>query len=301
MKKLIIFSLLLAVVLMTACYDDYTSDYEYTAAYFSYQYPIRTVIIDPEVNSFDIKVGATYGGRYSYEGQSETVNFVIADTLITNHSEYADMGIKVMPSSWYTLSNQSVISITDSNVGSIDVSINKDSLTNHPDATQNTYVIPFLATGASTDSILAGKDFSLVMVKFKNEFDGRYYVKGVDNTLDLDGNVVSSAVYSNPALVLNKYIFLNSTSKSDLSVPRIGGNENKSQYVYNMNVRASDGAAVLTPVASSVVNELVGVANYNFAEKTFVCNYNYKLDGIEHSVIDTLIYSNTELILESWK
>ena len=47
-------------------------------------------------------------------------------------------------------------------------------------------------TGATTDSILADKNFSIVVVKFKNEFDGRYYVKGEDKTLNADGTVASS-------------------------------------------------------------------------------------------------------------
>lgn len=300
MKKLILFSLFLAVI-MTACYDDYTSDFEYTAAYFPYQYPARTVIIDPEIDNFEIKIGATIGGRYSYEGYSETINFAVADTLVTNHTEYADMGIKVMPASWYTLSSSSEILISNSNAGSVSVTVRKDSLVSHADASANTYVIPLVMTNASTDTILANKNFTMVAVKYKNQFDGRYYVKGVDNTLAADGSVESSLAYSNPALVLNKYIFLNTISADELTVPRIGSNQNKNEYVYNMKVRASDGTALLSPSSASTVKELVGVAQYDFAGKTFVCNYNYKLDGIEHSVVDTLIYSNTEINLESWK
>lgn len=299
MKKLIIFSLFLAVV-MTGCYDEYTSDFENTAAYFSYQYPVRTVLIDPEMDNFEIEVGATYGGKYSYSGASETIGFVIADTMITNNSEYTDLGIKPMPASWYSLSNSSELTIVNDNVGFVKVTINKDSLTAHNDATMNTYAIPFLMTTASTDSILEGRDYSIVVVKFRNEFDGRYYVKGVDNTLDVDGSVASSLPYSNPDLVLNKYIFLSSASKEELLVPRIGSNQNGSNFVYNMKFRATDGTAILSPIESSDVKELVGGAQYDFATKTFICNYNYKYGGVEHSVVDTLIYSNTEINMESW-
>lgn len=285
---------------MTACYDDYTSDYDYTAAYFSHQYPARTVILDESVETLDIKVGVVYGGRYSYGGVTETVDFAIADTLITNNSAFVDKGIQVMPSSWYTLSDDSRIKMENSNVGFVTVSINQAMLAAHPEAAQNTYAIPFLLTGASTDSILDGKNFSIVVVKFKNEFDGRYYVKGVDKTLNADGTVASSLVYSNPSLVLNKYIFLNTTAKDGLSVPRIGSNESGSDYVYNMSVRSSDGAALISPAASSKVTNIVGSGAYDFAKRTFICNYNYSMDGIEHSVVDTLIYSNTEIEMESW-
>lgn len=299
MKKIILFSLFLAVI-MSACYDDYTSDFENTAAYFSAQYPVRTVIMDTETDNFEIQVGATYGGKYSYSGASQTLGFVIADTLITNNSDYTDKGIKLMPASWYSLSNESEISIVDGNVGFVGVTIRKDSLTSHTDATMNTYAIPFLLTTASTDSILEDKNYSIVVVKFRNEFDGRYYVKGVDNTLDVDGSVASKMEYSNDALVLNDYIFLSTTSKNELSVPRVGSYVDGNKYQYNMQFRAVDGSAVLSPIASSDITELAGGAQYDFATKSFVCNYNYKYQGIEHSVVDTLIYSNTEINMESW-
>lgn len=298
-KTILLFSLFLALV-MTACYDDYTSDFDYTACYFSYQYPVRTVIVDPKADNFEIQVGVTYGGRYAYSGYSETVDFKIADTLITNNSTYTGKGIKVMPPSWYTLSNPSKIDIIDTNAGAVTVTIKKDSLTAYPGATKNTYAIPFLITGASTDSVLANKNYSIVVVKFKNEFDGRYYVKGVDKQLNTDGSVASKLIYSNSALVLNKYVFLNSYSKSGLTVPRIGSNESKTDYVYNMEVRTTDGTGLLIPNAGSKVKELVGAAKYDYAAKSFICNYNYKLDGVEHSVTDTLIYSNTEIVQESW-
>lgn len=299
MKKILLFSLFLTLI-MTACYDDYKTDFAYTAAYFSYQYPVRTVIMDTTSNDFEINVGATYGGRYSYDGFNETVNFAIADTLITNNSNFIDLGIQVMPPSWYTLSDQSEIKIVSSNAGFVGVTIKADSLTAHPDATKNTYAIPFVITGASTDSVLENKNFSIVVVKFKNEFDGRYYVKGVDYQLNFDGSIADTMKYSNSSLVLNKYVFLNTISKDEVTVPRIGSNESGNDFVYNMKIRSLDGTALLSANPASQVTELIGAAQYDFATKSFFCNYNYTLDGVEHSVIDTLIYSNTEINMESW-
>ena len=300
MKKLLLFSGFLAF-LMTGCYEDYKTDYEYTAAYFANQYPVRTVIIDQDADLFEIKVGATYGGKYSYDGTSQILDFAIEDTLITNNPEFVDMGIKVMPSSWYTLSNNSTINIKNSNIGFVNVSIIKDSLIKHPEASKITYAIPFKLIASTTDSILASKSFSIVAVKFKNEFDGRYYVKGTDNTLNLDGSIASSSVYSNPALVLNKYIYLNTKEKDVLEVPRIGTNESASNFVYNLKFRPSDGTALLSAVPGTNIIELVGGAQYNYEKKLFINKYNYKYNNIEHMVIDTLFYQNTEIKMESWK
>jgi len=300
MKKIILFPLFLAFIL-TACYDEYQTDYDFTAAYFSYQYPVRTVVMDPTVDKLEIQVGAAYGGKYSYEGTSATLDFTIDETLITTNSDAIAQGIKVMPKSWYTLSDESKIKITNSNVGFVNVTIKRDSLAKYPAAAANTYAIPFKLTGASTDSILATKDFSIVVVKFKNEFDGRYYVKGTDKTLNADGAVVSSAVYSNPSLVLNKYIYLTTLKKDMLMVPRVGNSEDGTKFRYNLQYRSSDGKGILSADPASSVTLLVGAAQYNFAKKSFICSYNYKYKDIEHSVVDTLIYSNTEFKIESWK
>ena len=299
MKKLLILSLFLAVV-MSACYDEYKSDFDYTTAYFANQYPVRTVIIDPAVDQVQVGVGATYGGKYSYSGNSETVDFVIADTMITNNSAYTDLGIKLMPESWYTLSNESQIEIKDNNLGFVYVNIIKDSLVSHNDAAATTYAIPFLITSASTDSILLEKNFTIVAVKFKNELDGRYYVKGVDKTLDVNGAVVDSLTesYSNPALVLNKYAFLSTVSKNSLSVPRIGVEEGET-FMYNLEF-SSNGNCTLSADDASAVTVLAGTAQYNADDKTFICNYTYTHDGNNHQVVDTMIYSNTEINNESW-
>lgn len=300
MKKLIIIALFLASIL-TGCYEDYMTDYDYTAAYFSYQYPARTVVLDSEVENFEIEVGACYGGRYSYEGQSETVDFVVADTLITNNESILAKGVKLMPASWYTLSNESVINIDNSNVGSISVIINKDSLTSYPDAVEDTYAIPFLMTNASTDSILEGRDFTIVVVKYINEFHGIYYVKGSDFTLNPNGSIADTLVYNNPALELNKLVDVTTLSEDQVTVPRIGSNQSGTRFAYDMKIRTSDGTAILTPGEKSSIKEFVGAAQYNFSEKQFVCNYSYKQSGVEHSVVDTLVYLTTELELEEWK
>ncbi|GAF02778.1 DUF1735 domain-containing protein [Saccharicrinis fermentans] len=298
MKKLILLSLFLAAI-MTGCYDEYKTDFDYTAAYFSYQTPVRTVIIDPEVDNFVIKVGAMYGGRYDYGGQSESVVFSIEDTLITNNTVYTDKGIKVMPESWYTLSDDSEIKISNDNAGFVDVSIIKDSLVKYPEAANNTYAIPFLLKEATTDSILENKNYSIVVVKYKNEFDGRYYIKGKDDELAPDGSVVSSVVYNNPSLVLNNYMFLN-TVEQDVVKSRVGSKRLFSDYDYNMKIRSSDGKAILSLAESSKMTDFVGNAKYDFGEKMFVCNYTYTMNAVKHSVVDTLVYANTEIELEDW-
>ena len=285
---------------MTACYDEYKSDFDFTAAYFAFQHPARTVIVDPDAETFEIKVGVVYGGRYSYEGTSETVGFSIEDSLITNNDSYLDMGIKLMPSSWYTITDDagnatSKFEIVNNNTGFVNVSINKAMMIAEADASQNTYAIPFVITESSTDSILAGKEFSALVVKFKNQFDGRYILKGEDVSFNIDGSVSETIVYNDPDMIRD-YVFLNTIAKDKLTVPRVGS---KDGVPYTLTFNEA-GVSVLSPAEGSDVSELVGAATYDFNTKTFICNYQYKFNGVNHVVVDTLVYSNTELSLEEW-
>ena len=60
-KTIISAAALLALVpALTSCYEDFLDDYNYTAAYFASQKPLRTVIADRDMT---IRVGVTIGGR----------------------------------------------------------------------------------------------------------------------------------------------------------------------------------------------------------------------------------------------
>ncbi|WP_075590592.1 DUF1735 domain-containing protein [Labilibacter marinus] len=293
MKKLILFSFMLVLV-MTSCYDDYKGDFDYTGTYFAYQYPARTFIVDTDEEDIKFKVGVTLGGKYSYEGVSETVYFMIEDTLITNNDGFKDV-ITPMPTNWYTLSSESEFKISNSNVGFIDVTIKRDSLIKYPEASGNKYALPFLITEATTDSVLDNRQYSILVVKFKNQFDGRYIIKGADVSFNLDGTPKDTIVYNDPDGIRD-YVFLNTIAKDKLNVPRVGFT-NGINYTMQFN---EDGSSVLMPAEGSEVSELVGASTYDFKTRTFISKYEYTINGTDHLVADTLIYSNTELTLESW-
>lgn len=306
MKKLIlIFSLCLAFV-MTACYDDYKSDYDYTSVYFSYQYPIHTKIVNPSEETIKVDVGVGMGGKYAYTG-TETVKFAIVDSLVTKNQDCIDKGLKLMPSSWYTLSNDSIFELKSSNAGSIIVTIVKDSLLAHDDASKNTYAIPFKILSTTIDSILPEKDFSIQVFKLKNEYDGRYYIMGKDYTLDAQNNRIDSANYSvdrDDALVLNKYVYLNTVSKDEVSISRIGSNEDGTKYTMIMKIDDSGKADISAAADNDEKIEVVtGVSEFDFDKSTFSSKYYYtdKETSKKHEVIDVLKYSNTEITTEEWK
>ena len=56
MKRIQLYLIALAGVLVTGCYDDYMVDYDYDAIYTAYQYDLRTFVLG-EKQGFDFTVG----------------------------------------------------------------------------------------------------------------------------------------------------------------------------------------------------------------------------------------------------
>lgn len=305
MKKLMLIFSLCLVFVMTACYDDYKSDFDNNAVYFAYQYPVRSMIVNPATDEMKFEVGAAYAGKYSYGDVNKTVNFEIVDSLVTKNQDCIDKGIKLMPSSWFTLSDDSKMVIENDNAGSVWVNLVKDSLLAHNDAANITYAIPFKITSTTADSILEGKDFTIVVVKFKNEYDGRYYVKGSDIRFDAVGNPTDTTNYfveHKDALVLNKYVYLNTISPDEVSISRIGQYEDGSKYTMIMKIEPVEGKADISADASSAIKPIIGKSKFDFNTSKFASEYTFTDEqGFTHTAVDTLIYSNTEMKVEEWK
>jgi len=218
MKKLILF--LLVLTSLSACKNDSISfpDYKYSAVYFAYQYPVRTITLGEDIydNSSDLQhkcsIYAVVAGVYDNK-QDVTINFNVADSICNGYNlipaSLSALGkptdpvgsITPMPHDYYTLaSNQIVIKKGDIS-GGVEVQLT-DKFFADPLATTNHYVIPLqMTTASNVDSILHGKpivanthprmlfsrkwdvlskDYVLYAVKYINPWTGFYLRRGVD-------------------------------------------------------------------------------------------------------------------------
>jgi len=188
-------------------------DYEEgTTVYFPYQYPTRTIVLGDDEPSVDLtndhnhqcQIMATFGG--SYNGSNGSVQVAVDETLCNNL--YFDDGVtpvKVMPSSYYTLSTTS-LDFNGTFNGATTVQLTDDFF-NDPDAVTRTYVIPLVMTGQKgfgkilTGTLNEGEtgprtnssawdikpmDYVLYCVKLQIKYSGWWLSNGTTSTENIE-------------------------------------------------------------------------------------------------------------------
>lgn len=194
--------------LFASCENQNTDfpDFDYTAVYFAYQYPVRTIVLG-EDNNYDTtidnehkcKIYATMGGVYS-NNKRISIDVVVDNSLCNNlffDARYKSP-VQPMPSDYYTLATNQII-LDHSLRDGVEVKLT-DAFFADKKALENTYVIPLRMTNViNADSILSGvsnvsdpsrcneaqwntqpKDYVLYCLKFINPWHANYLRRGVD-------------------------------------------------------------------------------------------------------------------------
>ena len=177
-------------------------DYDYSAVYFAYQTPVRTITLGTDYlndNSLDnerkCQIMATVGGLREIKHDIE-IDFKVDNSLCNNLKN-----ITAMPSNYYTLSDNKIIIKKDSKMlGGVVVQLT-DAFFADPLSLTTHYVIPLVMTNVkNADRILTGtavvdnpdrfnpnhwevapKDYILYAVKYLNPYDVIYLRRGTDN------------------------------------------------------------------------------------------------------------------------
>ncbi|WP_117881563.1 DUF5627 domain-containing protein [Aureibaculum luteum] len=180
-------------------------DYDFTATYFPYQTPARTLILgkyDQGLNETDndhnFEITALMTGIRE-NGQERSIYFEIDNSLLDNVTN-----VKALPAEYYTMERISPVLISSGDTKArIKVQLHdaffQDTLSFGPVNTTN-YVIPLRMTKADNiDSLLTGvsivnnpdrlnpadwdilpKDYTLFGIKYMNKFHGKYLRRGED-------------------------------------------------------------------------------------------------------------------------
>lgn len=218
-------------VLMTACTNDDQNfdDYEYSAVYFAYQFPVRTITLGEDIfdtsldNEHKCKIIATLGGVYKND-KEVTIDVSVANSL-TSNLLFNNGGeqIVAMPSNYYTLLSNKMVIPKGQIIGGVEVQLT-DAFFADPLAIKKTYVIPLQMTKVvNADSILSGKalvanplralssdwsvvpkDFVFYAIKYVNPWDGFYLRRGKDTFVGNNGNTALNRVVSRHNVYVEK-------------------------------------------------------------------------------------------------
>ena len=201
-------------VAFAACHNDEQKFPDYdggTTAYFSYQYPIRTMILG-NVETYDntsdnegrFTIYGTFGG--SYEGINAKIDVKIDESLTEGLTFEDGTKVKPLPKDYYNYDevNGSVLDYAGGFRGGVEIKLDKEKFFNDTLAVSNNYVIPIVMgeNFSGVDHIYRGtpvvegssplrqdlakwdvapKDYTLFCVNYINEYTATYLRRGIDN------------------------------------------------------------------------------------------------------------------------
>jgi hypothetical protein len=203
--------LITAVITFSACsnIERQFDDYLYTADYFPYQYPVRTLILGDYIydndndNAHKFVISVAMGGVYDNR-QDREFKIAVDESLCSNLLFSAGGSeVKALPSNYYTLASETVIIPRGKVNGGVDVQLD-DAFFDDPLAIDNTYVVPLkIIASSGIDTVLLSKNFTLFAVKFINEYHGTYFRYGTGSVKDPQGTVIENTAYNTEKYVEN--------------------------------------------------------------------------------------------------
>ena len=336
MKKILIILSLTLAVSFYSCENQNVDfpDYNYTAGYFPYQFPVRTLVLGDYIypnendNNHKFLIYAAIGGVY--ENKAERILDIELAPELCNNVKFSAAGdpIQILPSEYYSLSSSSKLIIPEGQVnGYIEVQLT-DAFFDDPLAIKLGYVVPIRITGAQNlDTILRGKtikanpdprittdwtivpkDYTMFAVKYINEYHGKYLHRGTAVTRDASSAVLDRQVYHNKYAEKNEIWSLVTTGKNSVTV---SGNIRSSVIIGTLSMDltfAGDNNCTIVQSATSPYT-ITGTGRFANGEEEWggkkrdAIFISYQLtDGTNtYSATDTLAMRDRAVVLEVYK
>ena len=315
---------------MTACYDDFVRDYDYSAVYSAYQYDLRTFIPgeeDLEVsftvalsgvidNDRDRKVHVSIDKNLLTSDLSvldedgETAPFTALDGLKGN-GKFGDMSrnyvknevsaagltaLTPLPEAYYTQSPSSDLVIAKGSHTA------KLRLTPTPEMFKDEkmlkpyYALAFKIEDADADRIPSKKCFQIMAVKVENSFYGNWYHGGrMIVSKDKDGSVISENKYAFSLPQADNRIYaLRTESVQSVLTDKIANQPGTLRLVFGGN----NTVTVEDPSGEREIRPVNGKRSYHngaklLQDRKIFLNYCWNNgDGTSTYVVDTLFFRN---------
>jgi len=339
MKKILytVYSFLL-LALLPACENQEWefADFDYTTAYFPFQSPVRTLILDDTYeidNSNDLQlkfiISAAMGGVYENR-ETRTLRYEVDETLADGLVSANGDPVMALPQTYYSFSGTADNTFTIPSgalSGGIEVQLSEAFL-NDSLAVGMNYVIPLRLVEASTDSILMGKpvtgspdvrrasdwevqpkNFTLFGIKYVNKYHGTYLMRGESEVRDAATNDLVEEVSYRQNLVVNDEVvrlgtfYRNSVTYSN-EVRLSGGSPGTFKFAINFN--DSDNATIAETEGSDF--PVTGTATFVAGGDTWggkdrnaiYLDYTVNDGTYLHHATDTLVFRNKGIVFEEF-
>jgi len=306
MKKII--TVLIMIVALSACYEDYILDYDYDGIYFPYQLDVRTFVVG---EGMKINFGVALGGVRDND-RDRVVNYQMDNSLISSKT-LADMKgssatyiktsmapvteLKLMPSNYYSLSDNAKMVIKQGEYSGV-VTVKPDSVKFLSDAAtiSSVYALGMRITSADADTVIKPKDYAVVAFKYESMLYGKYWHGGVTIEKDPTGAAVDTITYYTTVPQPEAKVWTLSTV-APYALTANGVSDVSSSVVPEMKLTLNGGNVIVSAMnGAKYAVEPNGASTYNQAKllqnrKVFL-NYKYKKGNNWCYATDTLTFRN---------
>ena len=207
MKRLSI--LILAVLLLSGCYEDYVRDFDYSGVYFAYQYDLRTFVVG-EGEAFDVTVAL--GGRMKND-RDRKVTVEIDQSLVGADAFNGLMGrsgglsgdyvstalrnanvtsVQPLPAESFTVSGLEGLTIAKGRHTAAFRIKATPAFIASPGAYSPGYALGFRILEADADKIVEEKRFAVVAVHCEHRFWGNWSHRATIRSYDASGTLTGS-------------------------------------------------------------------------------------------------------------
>jgi hypothetical protein len=304
-KKLNIIVFFFVMILLSSCYEDYITDYDNDAVYFTYQTDVRSFVVG---EGMSIKVGVALGGVRDNK-RDRTVTYTIDNGLLTedvlaamkNGVDYVKQSVanvtalSSLPSGYYSLSDNNKMIIKAGNHSGT-VTIKADSLSFLTDAATLSagYALALRITNAAADTVPESKNYTVIGLKYENMLFGNYWHGGQIVVTDAEGKQIKTENYFTTIPQPESMVLGLKTSGPHTLVTNKIGNGSGS---FMLTLNPDGSISVDKAPGSSVEVSSDGECRFNKAkllqDRKLFLKYKYRnTDGTVSHATDTLTFRN---------
>jgi len=306
MKKII--AVLVMIVALSACYEDYILDFEYDGIYFPYQLDVRTFVVG---EGMKINFGVALGGvrdndrdrLVSYQMDNSLISAATLEQMQGSSATYIKTSmatvteLKLMPANYYTLSDNAKMVIKQGEYSAA-VTVKADSANFLKDAAtiKSVYALGMRITSADADSVLKPKDYAVVAFKYESMLYGNYWHGGVTIEKDSTGAVVAETKYYTTVPQPEAKVWTLNTVEP-FALTANGVSEASSSVKPEMKLTLNGGNVIVSAMTGAkYAVEPNGASTYNQAKllqnRKILLNYKYKKGKNWCYATDTLTFRN---------
>ena len=250
--------LAIALVLATACYKDYVTDYGTSAVFAAYQYDLRSFVLGEDA-SFEFQVAL---GGVMQNTQDRKVTLSLDDGLLAgavagmknkslSSGDYVGNAIteagitafKPLPATFRTIEGMDDLVIKKgSHTAAVKISATS-AIAADPDAFKPAYAIGFRIDSADADTVLANKNYAVIAVRCENRFYGFWSRSGVTRTYDWTGTKTGET-REVASLVDSRQYEFTTVNASSVKCNKVGGFSGQMTLSFdgnNISVSSTDG------------------------------------------------------------